>query len=164
MKSKFVFLILFLGYVFIAIGDLIGFVTSGQEILFGLSLSALLMSLSDCITGLKIGLFQRNEMRYIAKCSSYFLEEKLKKKAFPTNQSVNMATEKIEIEYDANKVTFEILSSAISKAGYDLQEDVSYKNIDLKIGGMSCASCSKAVERVVKKTRWYTKYKCKFGN
>ena len=56
MKSKFVFLILFFGYVFIAIGDLIGFVTSGQEILFGLSLSALLMSLSDCATGVTIGL------------------------------------------------------------------------------------------------------------
>lgn len=98
MKSKFVFLILFLGYVFIAIGDLIGFVTSGQEILFGLSLSALLMSLSDCITGLKIGLFQRNEMRYIAKCSSYFLEDKLKKKAFPTNQSVNIRNVKKNLE------------------------------------------------------------------
>lgn len=98
MKSKFVFLILFLGYVFVAIGDLIGFVTSGQEILFGLSLSALLMSLSDCITGLKIGLFQRNEMGYITKCSSRFIEDKLKKKICPANQSVNIRNVKKNLE------------------------------------------------------------------
>ena len=78
-------------------------------------------------------------------------ERAVKKIDGVTNQSVNMATEKLEIEYDANKVNFEILSSAISKAGYHLAEDISYKNIDLKIGGMSCASCSKAVERIVKK-------------
>ena len=90
MKSKFVFLILFFGYVFIAIGDLFAFVTSGQEIIFGLSLSALLMSLSDCATGVTIGLCQRNEMRYITKCSSRFIEDKLKKKVFPVNQGINI--------------------------------------------------------------------------
>ena len=56
-------------------------------------------------------------------------ERAVKKIDGVTNQSVNMATEKLEIEYDANKVNFEILSSAISKAGYNLAEDISYKNI-----------------------------------
>ena len=98
MKSKFVFLILFFGYVFIAIGDLIGFVTSGQEILFGLYLSALLMSLSDCATGVTIGLCQRNEMGYITKCSSRFIEDKLRKKVFPVNQGVNIRNVKKNLE------------------------------------------------------------------
>ena len=78
-------------------------------------------------------------------------ERAVKKIEGVSSQSVNMATEKIEIEYDSTKVNFEELSNAISKAGYNLIEDIVYKNIDLKIGGMTCASCSKAVERVVKK-------------
>lgn len=106
MKSKFVFLILFFGYVFIAIGDLFAFVTSGQEILFGLSLSALLMSLSDCATGVTIGLCQRNEMRYITKCSSRFIEDKLKKKVFPVNQGINIRNVKKNLEEENPK--FEI--------------------------------------------------------
>ncbi|MGL5346598.1 MAG: heavy metal translocating P-type ATPase [Peptostreptococcaceae bacterium] len=78
-------------------------------------------------------------------------ERAVKKIDGVSNQSVNMATEKIEIEYDPYKVTFEELSKAIDKAGYHLEEDIVYKNVDFKIGGMTCASCSKAVERVVKK-------------
>lgn len=62
-----------------------------------------------------------------------------------------MATEKIEIEFDSSKVKFEDFKKALQKSGYDLVEDINYKKIDLKIGGMTCAACSKAVERVVKK-------------
>ena len=62
-----------------------------------------------------------------------------------------MATEKIEIEYDLSKVKFEDFKQALQKSGYDLLEDVTYKKVDFKIGGMTCAACSKAVERVVKK-------------
>lgn len=64
---------------------------------------------------------------------------------------MNMATEKIEIEFDSSKVKFEDFKKALQKSGYDLVEDINYKKIDLKIGGMTCAACSKAVERVVKK-------------
>ncbi len=46
---------------------------------------------------------------------------------------------------------FENFSQALQKAGYGLVEDTNYRNIELKIGKMTCASCSKAVERVVKK-------------
>lgn len=62
-----------------------------------------------------------------------------------------MATEKIEIEYDCTKVKFEDFKQSLQKSGYDLVEDITYKKVDLKIGGMTCAACSKAVERVVKK-------------
>lgn len=98
MKSKFVFLILFLGYILIAIGDLTGFVTAGQEILFGLSLSALLMSLSDCATAVKILLCQKNEMRYIAKCSSHFIDVKLKQNIPPANLGINIRNVKKNLE------------------------------------------------------------------
>ena len=67
------------------------------------------------------------------------------------SQSVNMATEKIQIEYDSSKVKFEDLEVAVKKAGYILLEDISYSKIDFKISGMTCASCAKAIERSVNK-------------
>ena len=62
-----------------------------------------------------------------------------------------MATEKIEIEFDRSKVKFEDFKQSLQKSGYDLIEDINYKKVDLKIGGMSCAACSKGVERLVEK-------------
>ena len=78
-------------------------------------------------------------------------ERAVKKIDGVVSQSVNMATEKINIEYDKNKVSFEELQNAVKKAGYNLLEDVSYSKIDFKIGGMTCASCAKAIERAVNK-------------
>lgn len=51
-------------------------------------------------------------------------ERAVKKVDGVVNQSVNMATEKINIEYDGDKVKFEDLEKAIRKAGYNLIEDV----------------------------------------
>ncbi len=66
------------------------------------------------------------------------------------NVSVNIATEKLNIEYDKQKVSFDDIKSAIEKAGYSIIED--HKNtLEIKIGGMTCASCAKAVERATKK-------------
>lgn len=67
------------------------------------------------------------------------------------SQSVNMATEKIQIEYDSDKVSFDDLEKAIKKSGYNLLEDIIYNKVDFKIGGMTCASCAKAIERYVNK-------------
>ncbi|WP_195336856.1 heavy metal translocating P-type ATPase [Paraclostridium bifermentans] len=78
-------------------------------------------------------------------------ERAVKKVDGVVNQSVNMATEKINIEYDGDKVKFEDLEKAIRKAGYNLIEDVNYNKVDFKIGGMTCASCAKAIERAVNK-------------
>lgn len=78
-------------------------------------------------------------------------ERAVKKVDGVVDQSVNMATEKIQIEYDNSKVKFEDLEKAVKKAGYNLIEDVSYNKIDFKIGGMTCASCAKAIERAVEK-------------
>lgn len=78
-------------------------------------------------------------------------ERAVKKVDGVVNQSVNMATEKINIEYDDDKVKFEDLAKAIRKAGYNLIEDINYNKVDFKIGGMTCASCAKAIERAVNK-------------
>lgn len=79
------------------------------------------------------------------------VERAVKKIDGVTSQSVNMATEKINIEYNSDNVKFEDLESVVKKAGYNLLEDIKYSKIDFKIGGMTCASCAKAIERVVDK-------------
>ncbi|MCC0643425.1 copper-translocating P-type ATPase [Clostridioides sp. ZZV14-6150] len=67
------------------------------------------------------------------------------------DQSVNIATEKLKIEYDNSKVSFEDIKQVVEKAGYGIIKEESNKKIDMKIDGMTCAACAKAVERVVKK-------------
>lgn len=67
------------------------------------------------------------------------------------SQSVNIATENLKIEYDTSKIKFDDIKSAIEKAGYGVIIKENSKKIDIKIGKMTCASCAKAVEKVVKK-------------
>ena len=63
--------------------------------------------------------------------------------------SVNLATEKMNINFDEEKLKEEDIIKAVEKAGY---KAVSLnKPISLKIEGMTCAACSRAVERAVGK-------------
>ena len=64
------------------------------------------------------------------------------------SSNVNIATEKLNIEYDNQKLKFEDIKLVIEKAGYKVIKENYTKNLELKIGGMSCAACAKAVERV----------------
>lgn len=65
--------------------------------------------------------------------------------------SVNMATEKLSISYNSEKVKSEDIENAIAKAGFGIIREEKNKDVIIPIGGMTCASCSKAVERAVKK-------------
>ena len=67
------------------------------------------------------------------------------------DQNVNIATEKLSITYDKSKISFNDIKLAIEKGGYGVENNIENKNIDLKIEGMSCAACAKAIESVVKK-------------
>lgn len=63
---------------------------------------------------------------------------------------VNIATEKLTVRYDESKASFGDLKKAVEAAGYGL-EDRQQKKTELKVEGMTCAACSAAVERAVKK-------------
>lgn len=63
---------------------------------------------------------------------------------------VNIATEKLTVRYDENKASFDDLKKAVEAAGYGL-EDKQLKQAELAVEGMTCAACSAAVERAVKK-------------
>ncbi|AJA49298.1 copper-exporting P-type ATPase A [Clostridium pasteurianum DSM 525 = ATCC 6013] len=63
--------------------------------------------------------------------------------------NVNLATEKLNISFDEAKVSIPDVQKAIEKAGYKAL--VESTNKILKIEGMTCAACAKAVERASRK-------------
>ena len=65
--------------------------------------------------------------------------------------SVNLATEKLTVRYDESKLGFDDFRKAVEHAGYGLEPPQSEKKTELGVDGMTCAACSAAVERAVKK-------------
>ncbi len=61
------------------------------------------------------------------------------------NANVNLAVEKARVEYDPTLVTPEAIVQQVAKTGFA----VPTQTLDLAIGGMTCASCSARVEKVL---------------
>ncbi|MDF2522306.1 MAG: copper-translocating P-type ATPase, partial [Clostridia bacterium] len=65
--------------------------------------------------------------------------------------SVNLATEKMAVQYDEQSLNTEVIKLAVSKAGYEAVEEAETKEITVPISGMSCAACAKSIEKAVGK-------------
>ena len=79
------------------------------------------------------------------------IERAVKKLDTDIDASVNLTTEKLSISYNSEKVNLEDIELAINKAGFGVVKEEIAKEVVIPIGGMTCASCSKAVERAIKK-------------
>ncbi|MGI6188392.1 MAG: heavy metal translocating P-type ATPase [Caldicoprobacteraceae bacterium] len=66
---------------------------------------------------------------------------------------VNLATEKLSVEFDESKTDVNGIKEAVKKAGYDVQEEENenIRDITIPISGMTCAACARAVERSINK-------------
>lgn len=65
---------------------------------------------------------------------------------------VNLAAEKLTVEFDDAKTDLEKIRNAVIKAGYGVKEPKeSSREIYLPIGGMTCAACVRAVEKAIGK-------------
>ena len=84
-----------------------------------------------------------------ASCSAA-VSRALKKVDGVIQADVNLATEKVSVQLN-QELSFDTLKSAVEKAGYDLVEIEHNRNVTLDIEGMTCASCSAAIERTLKK-------------
>jgi Cu+-exporting ATPase len=85
-----------------------------------------------------------------ASCSSA-VERVTRKLPGVSRSEVNLATNKMTIEYDENLLTEEDIISKVDKAGFTAKPAVNTKEITIGVEGMTCASCSSAVERVTRK-------------
>ncbi len=78
------------------------------------------------------------------------VERETKKVEGVKSVSVNLITNKMQVEFDEQVATIEKIESGVKKAGY--QAKVEQETLTLSVEGMTCASCSAAVERTSRKT------------
>ena len=60
---------------------------------------------------------------------------------------VNLGTEEASVDYDPAKINLVELEGAVEKVGYEVVNDT----VTIKVGGMSCAMCVKAIEDALNK-------------
>ncbi len=65
--------------------------------------------------------------------------------------SVNLATEKLRLEFDEATTSIERVRGAVEAAGYGLLQQNTARQVTLPIQGMTCASCVARIEKVVGK-------------
>ncbi|EOI06836.1 heavy metal translocating P-type ATPase [Enterococcus moraviensis ATCC BAA-383] len=63
--------------------------------------------------------------------------------------TVNLATEKLNVEYDENKLSESDIQKAVSDAGYEALSNVQQRTFDIE--GMTCASCAQTIEKATNK-------------
>lgn len=77
--------------------------------------------------------------------------------------TVNLASEKLVLEYNEDQLTLDEIFSKVSQIGYQLKEEETLREITIPIAGMTCASCSSAVERALNKLEGITKASVNFA-
>ena len=82
-------------------------------------------------------------------CASCALnvEKSLKNLEGVDEAQVNLGTEEATVEYNPEKLNLSRLEAAVEEAGYGVVNE----KVTLKVGGMSCAMCVKAIEGVLGK-------------
>lgn len=71
-----------------------------------------------------------------AACSSA-VERNLAKADGVVKATVNLATEKLNVEYNSEKINIEDIANRIDKLGYKLEMEASLKEITIPVGGMT---------------------------
>ena len=79
------------------------------------------------------------------------IEKTVKKLPGIGQASVNLASEKLFVEYDGEALELSAIKAAVEKIGYEVVEKPANQNVTIPIGGMTCAACAQRVEKAVKK-------------
>lgn len=77
------------------------------------------------------------------------VEKATKKLQGVTESNVNLATEKLNINFDDSAVSIQDIQAAVDKAGYKAITDTEKKTF--AITGMNCASCAQTIEKATRK-------------
>jgi Cu+-exporting ATPase len=65
--------------------------------------------------------------------------------------TVNLASEKLFVEYDESSLPLTAIKEAVAKIGYEVVEKTENSNVTIPIGGMTCAACAQRVEKAIRK-------------
>lgn len=65
--------------------------------------------------------------------------------------SVNLASEKLFVKYDPDKISLPDIKGAVAKIGFEVVEKSDNVDITIPIEGMTCAACSARVEKVLQR-------------
>ena len=95
-KSKHIFAIMAVAYVVIAIASSLQWIVINENILLGLSMSALFSALSDIMANVENIVMSRNEFNYTILIASGFLEMKIYQNQY--NPMINIRNVKLGIE------------------------------------------------------------------
>ena len=79
------------------------------------------------------------------------IEKTVRKLPGLSQASVNLASEKLFVEYDAGSLPLSTIKDAVSKIGYEVVEKTDASKVTVPIGGMTCASCAQRIEKVIGK-------------
>ena len=65
--------------------------------------------------------------------------------------TVNLASEKLFVEYDEGNLPLTTIKEAVTKIGYEVVEKTDTSSITIPIGGMTCAACAQRIEKAIGK-------------
>ncbi len=85
-----------------------------------------------------------------ASCAVH-VEKAVVKLAGVKTASVNLATEKMRLVYEEDRLTMDAVKKAVEAAGYGIADRQSAKEVIIPIEGMTCASCVARIEKAVGK-------------
>jgi len=79
------------------------------------------------------------------------IEKTVRKLSGISQANVNLASEKLFVEYDSSTLELSAIKAAVSKIGYEVVEKSENAKVTIPIGGMTCAACAKRIEKAVGK-------------
>jgi len=79
------------------------------------------------------------------------IEKTVRKLSGVQQATVNLASEKLFVEYDEKSLQLSNIKEAVIKIGYDIVEKPAETNVTIPIGGMTCAACVRRVEKAIGK-------------
>ena len=79
------------------------------------------------------------------------IEKTVRKLSGIHQAGVNLASEKLFVEYDESSLKLNDIKEAVAKIGYEVVEKSEHRTVTIPIGEMTCAACAQRVEKAIKK-------------
>ena len=98
-----------------------------------------------------------------AACSAR-IEKILSRKNGIKSAAVNLASEKLTVQFDEDTITSQQIMDAVAQIGYPLREMEQDKQVTLGISGMTCAACSARIEKVIARQPGITRIHVNLAN